>query len=169
MTTSVAGWLTGHMTPGDKVVTYMASSATSSDNDKEFLKRIDDQWKTMLADWYGVVSARSISEKDREWARFKRTYQHPAFRKLLLYMESELLHQKTGRGFLRYYTNAYMHFGQVATSRSEGSHCRIKRDIQSSLGDLLNVVNSIERTITNHHLQIDQALANERIQAPSDL
>jgi hypothetical protein len=57
----------------------------------------------------------------------------------------------------------------VATSRSEGSHWRIKRDLQSSLGDLLNVVRSIERTITNHHLQVEQALVDECIQAPSDL
>jgi uridine kinase len=62
-----------------------------------------------------------------------------------------------------------MHFGQVATSRSKGSHWRIKRDLQSSLGDLPNVVKSIKSTITNHHLQIDQALADKYIQVPSNL
>lgn len=151
---------------------YLLTQSTpiaSRIDEKALLKQINDQWKSMLTEWYVVISARSISQKDHEWARFKWTYQQPAFRKLLLYIESEWLQPQTERAFLRCYTNTYLHFGQIATSRSEGSHWQIKRDLQSSLGDLLNVVKSTERTIINHHLQIEQALADEYVQIPSDL
>jgi hypothetical protein len=53
--------------------------------------------------------------------------------------------------FVKCYTDQYLHFGNVTTSRLEGMHYVLKRRLHSSQGDLAEVVRQF-KTLQRHHL-----------------
>jgi hypothetical protein len=115
------------------------------------------------------VNARTTREKDNEWAAFKAAYANETFQEVVEYIESEWLNQVTARKFLHCYTNEYLHFGELFTSRNEGSHRMIKRDLEVSTHDLLGVVQSLHRTISVCYTQVDDQLLDDRVRQPRSL
>src|SRR5467141_1719345 len=48
----------------------------------------------------------------------------------------------------------HLHLGNQATSRGEAAHWCLKQDLQVSTNDLLTVIRSFERTVTNQHANL---------------
>lgn len=51
--------------------------------------------------------------------------------------------------FVKHCTDKILHFGNTATSRGEGNHAVLKRNLGFSTGDLKEVVDSIELLLIN--------------------
>src|ERR1700722_6516459 len=56
--------------------------------------------------------------------------------------------------FLRVYTKDVLHLDSTTTSRDEGAHGMIKRDLEVSTNDFLTALRSMERTLTHQHLKV---------------
>lgn len=65
------------------------------------------------------------------------------------------------RQFVKCYINQVLHFDTTTTSRAEGGHAILKRQLGSSHGDLKIVVNAISLLLTNelhdHILAVNEA------------
>jgi hypothetical protein len=83
------------------------------------------------------------------WNNFKDQYNDDISRPLIAYIENEWLNEDTQHRFLHCCTDIYLHFDMRATSRGEGSHWMLKRDLGTSVAGLLTVIRSFERTVTH--------------------
>ena len=142
-------------------------------NDKEavaeFRRQVDKKWKEMLGLWWKVVDAKTRARMVEAWDDFKDQYNDEIFRPLIAYIEDEWLNEDTQHRFLHCYTDIYLHFDMRATSRGEGSHWMLKRDLGTSVADLLTVIRSFERTVTHQHELFKKALDQERINKPTSM
>ena len=101
-------------------------------------KEVLNKWKEMLTSWYCVVNAITFEEKDNAWRDFKHKYRHPIWALLIEYLRSEWLETRTARHFLHVYTKNVLHLdNNTMTSRDEGAHSMIKRDLEVSTNDFL--------------------------------
>ncbi|OXV05951.1 hypothetical protein Egran_06282, partial [Elaphomyces granulatus] len=90
------------------------------------------------------------------------------FREIVEYLKEEWLEDETARKFLHCYTKFYKHFGNSATSRAEGGHWMLKKDLGVSTNDLLTAIQSFERTIIYQHNRIKQKIEDERVSKPAE-
>jgi MULE transposase domain len=126
---------------------------------EEYRKRLDEMWKSMLAMWNQVVYASTEGDMNEKWQQFKAYYSENRYTDFISYIEAEWLSPGTRERFVQAWVNDYLHFGNFATSRSEGAHGLIKRDLEVSTGDILTAVQSIERTLSHQHHRVEDELA----------
>jgi len=126
---------------------------------EQYRKRLDEMWKSMLGMWNQVVYASTEEDMNEMWQQFRAYYSENRYADLISYIEDEWLSPGTRERFVQAWVNNYLHFGNFATSRSEGGHAQIKRDLEVSTSDILTVVQSIERTLSHQHRGIKDALA----------
>jgi hypothetical protein len=152
-----------------KTSIYHYMACTMSARDPEFKHEIDKESDAILALWMKVVYALTIAEMEQAWNEFKDKYNDKTFKDVISYIQKEWLNDRTAKHFFYCYINEYLHFGNTATSQNEAAHRLLKRDIEGARGDLLLVVQSIERTLRNQHIRIEHELADERIKRPRHL
>lgn len=64
-----------------------------------------------------------------------------------------------------YATNRHLHFGTTVTSRVEGAHSQLKRALQVSTGDLLQVIDKFSMLITKQCKEHYLAMDDEKLRA----
>jgi hypothetical protein len=87
---------------------------------------------------------------------------------MIAYIENEWLNEDTQQRFHHCSTDIYLHFDMRATSR-EGSNWMPKRDLGTSMADLLTVIRSFERPATHQHELFKKALDQKRINKPTSM
>lgn len=118
---------------------------------KAIQRNIHDYWITFLADWYKIVNAKTEETMWEQWRQFKRTYNGP-FTESIEYIRTHWMHHDIKRRFLNCFTSQFFHANQTTTSRNEGAHAILKKELKTSLGDLLYVVQRFE-TVLKSQLQ----------------
>src|ERR1700722_3475246 len=63
--------------------------------------------------------------------------------------------------FLRVYTKDVLHLDSTTTSRDEGAHGMIKRDLEVSTNDFLTALRSMERT--HQHRKVIDEIEQEKV------
>ena len=88
---------------------------------------------------------------------------YKSYDELVSYIKDEWMDDDTRKRILHIHTNSYLHLGNQATSRVEGAHRCLKRDLHVSTNDLLGVIQSFEGTVINQHINFQQQIDDERI------
>lgn len=135
--------------------------ATRGVNDPAFLDLVKEMETAFMGRWWAVIGAPTVPEMIQTWADFRKEYS--SYNELLSYINDEWMNEDTMKRILHIHTNSYLHLGNQATSRVEGAHWCLKRDLHVSTNDLLGVVQSFERTVTNQHINLQQQIDDERI------
>jgi hypothetical protein len=146
----------------------IATNLSKKDLDKELKRVADEGWEKMLKRWNRVIYADSERAFDSAWAHFRRKYDAPIFTDLLAYIQDEWIDDCPAH-FLRWRTRQYLHLGEAATSRTEGSHWLLKQDLHVSTKDLLAVISNFEMVIERQYQKNRAAIASERIRRPTNL
>lgn len=146
----------------------IAADLSKKDLDKELKRVADEGWEKMLKRWNYVIYAESESAFNSAWAHFQQKYDAPIFADLLAYIKDEWIDDCPAH-FLRWQTRQYLHLGEAATSRTEGSHWLLKQDLYVSTKDLLAVIVNFEMVIERQYRKNMAAIASERIRRPTDL
>lgn len=144
------------------------STPTTKQLQDELRKMVDNGWKKMLQRWNQVVYATSEDVLNQRWAEFQDQYKDPIFQPVLQYIQSEWL-DDCPEQFLHLYTSHYLHLGETATSRTEGAHWLLKKDLPSSTGDLLKVLENFQSAIERQYASIRHQVANEQKRRPTRL
>lgn len=126
-----------------------------------------EEWETFYIDWHKVMYARTSAEYEARWTALSNTYdqRHPG---PMLYLTNDLL-RSYKKKFVKCWTDQSLHFNNHATSRSEGSHAKLKRDLTSSIGDLKTVVDSLELLLINQYQDYVLALEDAKTRLPHEL
>ena len=89
--------------------------------------------------------------------------EYKSYNELVSYIKDEWMDDDTRKRVLHIHTNSYLHLGNQATSRIEGVHWCLKRDLHVSTNNLLGVIQSFERTVINQHANVQEQVDDERI------
>src|ERR1700722_19854983 len=65
--------------------------------------------------------------------------------------------------FLRVYTKDGLHLDSTTTSRDEGAHGMIQRDLEVLTNDFLTALRSMERTLTHQHRKVIDEIEQEKV------
>ncbi|KAJ5145995.1 uncharacterized protein N7515_000559 [Penicillium bovifimosum] len=106
-----------------------------------YKQMVNEQWELMEGRITKIITAYTEEEMQELWSEFKREYSR--FRKFITYMTTEWF-ASCPRQFLRCYTKQYFHIDETTTSRVEGAHWTLKRDLQVSNKDLFDVVQNMK-------------------------
>lgn len=123
---------------------------------------LEQKRQSFLRVWNLVVNAETEEKYQEEWRRFVDLYGGADC--LVEYIEDTYMCDK--HCFLKLYTNRLFHLGQNTTSKAEGAHALIKRDLKSSRGNLLSVFESVARTVRRVNGGAEKALSAASINHP---
>lgn len=115
-----------------------------------------------MAQWHGVVSAATPQQFDERWAALQHSVAHIAY--LAAYIaDTWLVHKEL---FVSAWVDRYTHFNTVATSRAEGAHWIIKRNIGTSGADLQRAADRILRYLVVQQQEVLLRLLGQQQQRP---
>lgn len=141
---------------------------TDHDIIKIMQDKIQEHWDSFLVDWYKIVNAKTESEMDEQWTRFKGVYNGP-FIEGVEYIQEQWMNAAIKPTFLCCYTSQFFHADQTTTSRGEGAHSLLKSELKTSVGDLLYVVQKYETIIKSQLQEIRLATENDQNRVPITL
>ncbi|KAJ5111190.1 hypothetical protein N7532_001725 [Penicillium argentinense] len=144
----------------------LTTNATKKEIDDAMKKVLDEGWNKMLKRWSRTVCAETKDTFDTAWARFQELYNAPIFTDLIAYIKTEWI-DDCPEAFLRYHTRRYLHLGECATSRAEGSHWLLKQDLLVSTKHLLSVLTNFEIVVKDQYTKHQAQIARERIHRPT--
>ncbi len=110
---------------------------------------MDERWKAFLQFWNVVIGATTEDAFDATWIALQGAYPEPEFATSITYLENEWLRHK--EKFVHTWTDHHLHFGHKATSKAEGAHALIKRELMVSTNNVVTVGNALVRTLKDQH------------------
>ena len=111
-------------------------------------KALSKMLKNFEESWRAVTDAPTEEAYKTAWNLFKEEYGGPnRSPKLIKYIEDTWLAFRWY--FLDCYTNVHQHWGTKVTSRTEGAHWRLKKQLENSRGDLRTVIKELMTLMKN--------------------
>jgi hypothetical protein len=135
--------------------------------DNQYKASVDEHWKAFLQFWNDVIGATIEDVFAATWIALHGAYPEPEFVAAIAYPENEWLHHK--EKFVHAWTNHHLHFGHRATSKAEGAHALIKRELMVSTNDVVTVVNALVRTLKDQRAARKAALERAKVNLPIKL
>ncbi|KAI0996876.1 hypothetical protein K3495_g11303 [Podosphaera aphanis] len=124
-------------------------------NCRKYFGREDD-WAKFLSAWTKVIESPSIQSYEENVEKLREIY--VSLPVMLNYIsETWLIYEEK---FVHAYTNNYLHFGNLTSSRAEGMHHMIKSYIQVSTCELRDaharIYQAIQAQVANHSALLSQ-------------
>jgi len=115
--------------------------------------------------WNKLLRSKTPTEYEELWRQLQIDYQEQT--ELIYYLKTE--HHPKREEVSNAWTSHIRHFGHQVTSRIEGGHADIKRTIQKSTGDLLEVTTKICNSLRVKRQDFEHAFAAARFYTPGDV
>jgi len=129
--------------------------------ENEYNAGVDERWKAFLQFWNAVIGAMTKDAFTAAWIAMQGAYPEPEFAASITYLENEWLRHK--EKFVHAWTDHHFHFGHRATSKAEGAHALIKRELMVSTNNVVTVVNALVRTLKDQHAARKAALERAKV------
>jgi len=119
----------------------------------------NEEFEAFIKLWKDLINSSTIVEYKDRLAKFESSFSSTAA--ALRYVKDTWLTYK--EMFIRAWIGQYLHLGNWATSRVEGSHAVLKQYIGGSTGDILFVFERINNALQDQHYTLSSNLAEDRI------
>jgi hypothetical protein len=120
----------------------------------------NEEFEAFIKLWRKLINSTTIFEYQDQLAKFEAKFSHIAPAALRYIKETWLTYKEM---FIRAWIGKYLHLGNWATSRVEGSHAVVKQYIGASTGDILFVFERINNALQDQHYTLSSDLAEDRI------
>lgn len=90
----------------------------------------EESWQAFYDDWHGVLYGATEPIFEAKWAEFQAKYE-PDYWFAVDYLRNDLIAIWKEK-VIKCYANKLCHFGNTTTSRAEGGHAKIKRQLNNS-------------------------------------
>ena len=120
----------------------------------------NEGFETFIKSWKELINSSNIDEYYAQLAKFTKQF-HESAPNALVYVQRTWLTYK--EMFIRAWVGQYLHLGNWATSRVEGSHAFLKKYIGGSSGDMLHVFERIDDALQAQHQRLGSDLAEDKI------
>ena len=118
----------------------------------------DEEWDAFTKRWSELVYAPTEADFDARWRSIKDDYPVDIWG----YPNNTWI-MPWKRSFVKCYTDKFLHFGNTSTSRSEGSHAKLKSTLSNSIGDLTQVVNGIDKLLKRERFDYNEAINRHKV------
>jgi hypothetical protein len=118
----------------------------------------NDEHQEFLKSWNQLIYSTTENDYNSRLLEFEKQFPLPSIRYV---KETWLIHKEK---FIVAWTQQYLHLGNSATSRVEGSHAFLKKHIGSSTGDMLFVFERISQALQAQHTILAYDFAGDQIQ-----
>jgi hypothetical protein len=125
---------------------------------------VDERWKAFLQLWNVVIGVTTKDAFAVAWIALQGAYPEPEFVTAIAYLENEWFRHK--EKFVHAWTDHHLHFGHRATSKAEGAHALIKRELMVSTNDVVTIVNALVHTLKDQHAAKKAALKRAKVNLP---
>lgn len=127
----------------------------------------EEIWVQFYDEWQNLIHSSTEELFNVNWDNFHAKWiEHT---ECLDYLSDLLFRHHYRRKFVACWTDKILHFGNVATSRVEGAHWALKRNLLSSIGDLKTVVDAINILLSNQRQEHLGALERAKCRLPIEL
>lgn len=120
----------------------------------------NEEFEAFIKSWKELINSSNIDEYNAQLAKFTTQFNQIA-PNALRYIQSTWLTYK--EMFIRAWVGQYLHLGNWATSRVEGSHAFLKKYIGGSSGDMLHVFERINNALQAQYQRLESDLAEDKI------
>ncbi|XP_077216899.1 protein FAR1-RELATED SEQUENCE 5-like [Tasmannia lanceolata] len=124
-----------------------------------------DNWDGFLSSWSTLIESPTEIGYHKAWQDFRDEFKDKVI--ALDYISTTWLPFK--EGFIKAWTEKYLHFGYRSTSRVEGLFSKLKIYLQLLTGDFYLVKSKLCHAIENQFEEIKTKLSVEKVKVPSDL
>lgn len=133
----------------------------------EFKRRMTvQQWNLVMKHWRDILDSPSEIELQARLERFALSHSDkPYGRKLVAYINHRLRPGMREK-LVSCYIDGFAHYGQTSSSRAEGGHSQLKRQLNTCRGDLFLVVKIIRSGMYAQQSRILHKLKMERFSPP---
>ena len=111
----------------------------------------------MIADWTALCYASSVEVFEVQWDELQTKYRHLPF--VTRYPDRTWVKHK--EKYVEAWVGYVFHLGYSTTSRAESVHSNLKRYLQSSVGDLLTVFQSLHLAIEHQVVELNKIHADD--------
>ena len=119
----------------------------------------NNEYQEFLQSWNELIYSTTEKAYNTRLSEFAKRYQ--ASPSLRYVKETWLIHKEK---FIVAWTQQYLHLGNSATSRVEGSHAFLKKHIGASTGDMLIVFERISQALQAQHTTLEYDFARDQIE-----
>ena len=91
---------------------------------------IEESWQEFYKDWHGVLYSATEPIFEVKWAELQAKYEDDYW-VAIDYLQNDLMATWKEK-VIKCYTNKLCHFGNTTTSRAEGGHAKIKRQLNNT-------------------------------------
>jgi hypothetical protein len=120
----------------------------------------NEEFEAFIQSWKSLINSSTIIEYQNQLAKFETNFSQIAPAALRYVKDTWLTYKEM---FIRAWIGQYLHLGNWATSRVEGSHAILKQYIGASTGDILFVFERINNALQDQHYALSSNLAEDRI------
>jgi hypothetical protein len=120
----------------------------------------NEEFEAFILSWKSLINSSSVIEYQDKLAKFETNFSQIAPAALRYIKQTWLTYKEM---FIRAWVGQYLHLGNWATSRVEGSHAILKKHIGGSTGDILFVFERINNALEAQHYNLSSDLAEDRI------
>lgn len=146
----------------NKAVLAKAKSFIAISNNPDLDKSKKAEFDDFMKHWYELCQSNTKDEYILRLNNLKTQFQH--YPGLILYLTDTWLIYK--EKFIRFWIQYTTHFGNLASSRSEGAHVQLKRELNGSNGDLSTVFTAVDRVINQQQDDIQDKIESDKCSIP---
>lgn len=123
-----------------------------------------EEWEVFQDYWSQGVYAGTRSEYEDALTNFSKEFEgDDTFGALWTYSTSRL---KDKKKFVSFYTKRHLHLGNTSTSRVEGAHRQLMRELRTARADLYRVVQILRTAMNNQQHHVLEELNLQRVRVP---
>ena len=123
--------------------------------------RTNIEYQEFLQAWNRLIYSNTENDFNTSLSEFEKRYQTSSA--LRYVKETWLIHKEK---FIVAWTQQYLHLGNSATSRVEGSHAFLKKHIGASTGDVLIVFERISQALQTQNATLEYDFRRDQIERP---
>jgi hypothetical protein len=120
----------------------------------------NEEFEAFIQSWKKLINSSTVIEYQDQLAKFETNFSQIAPAALRYIKQTWLTYKEM---FIRAWVGQYLHLGNWATSRVEGSYAIVKQYIGASTGDILFVFERIKNALQDQHYTLSSDLAEDRI------
>jgi hypothetical protein len=127
-----------------------------------------NEWRSVKAKFMQIILEPTEDGMEARKALFLESLSDPIYQSAIDYIEKQWFGDRAKR-FMRCYLTGILHYDELTSSRVEGAHHQIKKELRSSTSDILATMQVVSRVVSYTNLQAFNSIQDEIYRHPVDL
>jgi hypothetical protein len=138
------------------------------DPNLDVLKKTIDEWRSIKAKFMQIILEPTKDGMEARKASFLEALSNPIYQSAVEYIEKQWFGERA-KQFMRCYLKGILHYDELTSSRVEGAHAKLKREIRTLTSDILTTMQVVSRVVSYTNLQAFNSIQDEMHRHPISL